>query len=136
MTAIVSGSEANYNPRRRERRGAFGELLAALTRTLDSRGDISLMRGAFEESLRQVIPVRSIQLRESASRRIRPPEGNAGAESVAIDVPGPDSSSQGTLEATFDRGCGLGEWDLQILGAAGGPVYAVQSKRMLASAGI
>jgi hypothetical protein len=118
MTAAVSGPDVNYGPRRRERRAALGELLAALTRTLDSRGDMSLMRGAFEESLRRVIPVRSIQLRESASRWIRPPEGNAGAESVAFDVPGADPSPPGILEATFDRGCGLGEWDLQILGVA------------------
>jgi DNA-binding NtrC family response regulator len=118
MTAAVSGPDVNYSPRRRERRGALGELLAALTRTLDSQCDMSLMRGAFEESLRRVIPVRSIQLRESPSRWIRPPEANIGAESVAFDVPGADSSPPGILEATFDRGCGLGEWDLQMLGVA------------------
>jgi hypothetical protein len=118
MTAFVSGPDVKYSPRGRERRGAFGELLAALTRTLDVRGDISLLRGAFEESLRRVIPVRSIQLRESASRWIRQPDGNIGTESIAFDVPGADSSSQGVLEATFDRGCGLGEWDLQMLGVA------------------
>jgi DNA-binding NtrC family response regulator len=118
MTAVVFEPDVQYSPRRRERRRALGELLAALTRTLDGRGDISLMRDAFEESLRRVIPVRSIQLRETASRWIRPPAGTAGAESVAFDVPGADSSSQGVLEATFDRGCGLGEWDFQVLGAA------------------
>ena len=45
-------------------------------------------------------------------------EGVVGAESVRFDVPGADSSSQGILEATFDRDCGLGEWDFQILGVA------------------
>src|SRR5580704_116398 len=118
MTAVVSGPDVKYSSRRRERRGAFGEILAALTRTLDSRGDTSLMRGAFEESLRRVLPVRSIQLRERASRWVRQRDGNDGAESIAIDVPGADSSSQGILEATFDRDCGLGEWDFQILGVA------------------
>src|ERR1700730_8513749 len=101
MTALVSGPDVKYSSRRRERRGAFGELLAALTRTLDHRGDTSLIRGAFEESLRRLIPVRSIQLRDSVSRWIRQPEGNVGAESVVFDVPGTDSP--GILEATFDR---------------------------------
>src|SRR6202171_4792448 len=116
MTAVVSGPDVKCSPRRRERRRAFGELLTALTRTLDNRADASLMRGAFEESLRRLIPVRSIQLRESVSRWIRQTEGNVGAESVVFDVPGTDS--QGILEATFDRDCGLGEWDFQMLGAA------------------
>jgi hypothetical protein len=118
MTAVVSGPDVKYRPRRRERRGALGELLAALARALDGRGDSSLIRGAFEESLRRVIPVRSIQLRERASRWMGQAEGVIGAESVRFDVPGADSSSQGILEATFDRECGLGEWDFQVLGVA------------------
>jgi transcriptional regulator with PAS, ATPase and Fis domain len=118
MTAVGSAPHLKYSPRRRERRGALGELLAALTRALDCRGDIALMRGAFEESLRRLVPVRSIQLRENASRWIGQADGVAGGESVAFDVPGADSSAQGTLEATFERGCGPGEWDLQMLGVA------------------
>src|ERR1700730_9377977 len=80
MTAVVSGPDVKYSSRRRERRGAFGELLAALTRTLDSRGDTSLMRGAFEESLRRGLPVRSIWLGERASRWGRQRGGNDCAE--------------------------------------------------------
>ena len=57
-----------HAPRQRERRQAFGDLLAALTRGLDRRSDVSLMRGAFEEMLRRVVPVRSVQLRELAGR--------------------------------------------------------------------
>jgi DNA-binding NtrC family response regulator len=118
MTAVTTGSDRDYTPRRRDRRGACGELLASLTRTLDSRGDISLMRGAFEESLRRMVPVRSIQLRESSSRWIAQGDPAGGAESVALEVPGADASSQGILEATFDPGCRLGEWDFQTLGVA------------------
>ena len=40
-------------PRQRDRRQALGDLLSALTRALDRRSDISLMRGAFEETLRR-----------------------------------------------------------------------------------
>jgi len=67
MTASLSGADVEYRPRRRDRRESFGELLASLTRALDSRGDLALMRGAFEESLRRLIPVHSVQLRESTS---------------------------------------------------------------------
>ena len=118
MTASLSGADVEYRPRRRDRRETFGELLASLTRTLDSRGDLALMRGAFEESLRRLVPVHSVQLRESTSRWIARPDGDGGAESIALDVPGADASSQGILEARFDPGCRLGEWDFQMLGVA------------------
>src|SRR5213078_421316 len=54
--------------RQRDRRHAFGDLLTALTRSLDRRLDISLMRGAFEETLRHMVPVRTVQLRDAGSR--------------------------------------------------------------------
>jgi DNA-binding NtrC family response regulator len=118
MTASLSGADVEHRPRRRDRRETFGALLASLTRTLDSRGDPALMRGAFEESLRRLVPVRSVQLRESTSRWIARPDGDGAAESIALDVPGADASSQGILEARFDPGCRLGEWDFQMLGVA------------------
>ena len=105
-------------PRQRERRQAFGELLAALTRGLDQRGDVSLMRGAFEEMLRRVVPVRSIRLRELGARWPNRGDEAIGAESIALEVPGPDPASPGVLEATFDPGRALGEWDFQMLGLA------------------
>ena len=55
-------------PRQRDRRHALGDLLTALARSLDRRLDISLMRGAFEESLRRSMPLRSVHLRESGAR--------------------------------------------------------------------
>ena len=117
MTASLSADDVEYRPRRRDRREAFGELLVSLTRTLDSRGDVALMRGAFEESLRRLVPVHSVQLRESTSRWLARPDSGS-AESISLDVPGVDASSQGILEARFDPGCRLGEWDFQMLGVA------------------
>jgi len=117
MTASLSAGDVEYRPRRRDRREAFGELLVSLTRTLDSRGDVTLMRGAFEESLRRLVPVHSVQLRESTSRWLLRPD-SGGAESISLDVPGVDASAQGILEARFDPGCRLGEWDFQMLGVA------------------
>jgi hypothetical protein len=57
----------------------------------------------------------------------------AGPESVALEVPGADPSSQGLLEITFDPGCRLGEWDFQILGTAahlGALVLEIERSRL------
>jgi len=69
-------------------------LLASLARALDRRLDVSLMRGAFETALAQVVPVRSVNLREVGNRwHARTDAG--GPESVTLEVPGADPSSQG-----------------------------------------
>src|SRR5262245_65131642 len=117
MTVVMPQSEQR-EPRQRDRRQVFGELLSALTRSLNSRSDPCLMRGAFEEYLRRAVPVRSLPLRDATSRWLGRSDSSIGAESIALDVPGADSSSQGVLEATFDPGCRLGEWDFQVLGLA------------------
>ena len=143
MTASVlplDPSQSTHTPRQRERRQALADLLSALARSLDRRGDVSLMRGAFEEMLRRVVPVRSVQLRELIGRWPLQSEAPAPAESIALDVPGPDSASQGVLEATFDPGCRLGEWDFQMLGLAahlGALVLEIDRSRLqLARAGL
>jgi hypothetical protein len=127
-------------PRQRDRRQAVAEMLAALTRALDRRRDISLMRGVFEQTLRQVVPVRTVQLREPGSRWGSRPEAASSPESVALEVPGPDAGRVGLLEATFDPGCRLGEWDFQMLGIAaqlGGLVLEIERLRLqLARAGL
>jgi len=118
--------------RQRDRRQAFADLLAALTRALDRRNDISLIRGAFEEMMRRVVPVRTVQLREAGSRWATRP-GGAGAESFAIEVPGIDPLNAGVLEATFDPGSGLGEWDFQMLALAahvGALVLEIERSRL------
>jgi transcriptional regulator with PAS, ATPase and Fis domain len=102
-------------PRQRDRRAAFGDLLSALTHALGDRYDASLLRGLFEETMRRVLPVRTIQLRDRNSRWSNRPS-DAGIESIALEVPGRPSG--GIIEATFDPGCGLGEWDFQLLGLA------------------
>jgi len=137
MTALAScpqpGHMLLHTPRQRDRRQAFAELLAALTRSLDQRNDISLMRGAFEETLRHVVAVRSIQLREAGSRWANRPAGASGPESIALEVPGTDPSMPGWLEATFDPGCCLGEWDFQMLGLAshvGALVLEIERSRL------
>ena len=101
--------------RQRDRRQAFADLLGTLTRAMNRRHDVSLMRGAFEEMVRRIVPVRSVQLREATSRWLtRLTE--VGKESIVLDVPGGDANVQATLEATFDPSPELGDWDFQLLG--------------------
>ncbi len=103
--------------RGRDRRRGLGEVLASLARVLAQRGDIGLLRGAFEDSLKRVVAVRSVHLRDASSRWSRVSE-RTGVESIALDVPGRSARTCGVLEATFDPGCRLGEWDFQQLKAA------------------
>ena len=106
---------AQVVPRQRERRQALGDLLAALVRGLDRRSDAALMRGAFEQMVKRLVPVRSIHLRDRGRWASRA-EDRAAVESVAFEVPGSDPAGPGVLEATFEPGSRLGEWDLQMLG--------------------
>jgi two-component system response regulator HydG len=128
-----------HTPRQRERREALGTLLGALMRALDRQPDISLMRGAFEEVVRRLVPVKTVQLRDGGLWATRL-EGAMGVESVALEVPSADPLSPGVLEATFDPGCGLGEWDFQMLGLCaqiGALVLELERSRLqLARAGL
>jgi transcriptional regulator with PAS, ATPase and Fis domain len=114
-------------------------MIAALSRALDRRLDVSLMRGAFETALGRIIPLRSVRLREIGSRWVGRNDP-AGAESVTLEVPGADASSQGLLEVTFDPGGRLGDWDFQVLGTAahlGALVLEIERARtQLARAGL
>src|SRR6185295_16934024 len=134
------GAMLSSTPRQRDRRQAIAQMLAALTRSLDRRHDISLMRGVFEETLRRVVPVRTVQLREHGSRWGSRPEAASSPESVALEVTGADPDAGGVLEATVDPGCRLGEWDFQMLGIAaqlGAFVLEIERLRLqLARAGL
>jgi DNA-binding NtrC family response regulator len=105
-------------PRRRERREALPTVLAAVTRSLDSALDVSLMRGEFEDAVRRLVPARSVHLRESGCRWTGRAEGADVVESILLDVPTAEQEAPGQLEATFDPACDLGDWDFQMLGAA------------------
>ncbi len=103
-----------FLPRRRDQRPGVGELLEALSRALGDRAEVSLLRSVFEDVLRRVVPVRSVQLRDGSNRWAG--HQDAVAESITFEVPG--AGAGGVLEATFDPGSHLGEWDFQVLNAA------------------
>ncbi len=108
------GDVPAFLPRRRDRRPGITELLEALSRAVGERSEAAAMRGVLEDVLRRVVPVRSVQLRDAGNRWASRPE--PAAESVAFDVPG--AGPGGVLEAMFDPGSHLGEWDFQLLGSA------------------
>jgi DNA-binding NtrC family response regulator len=130
------GSRADVSghvPRQRDRRHALANLLSTLARSLDRGLDISLMRGAFEETLRHIVPVRTVQLRDAGSRWVSRSGAVTSPESVALEVPGADPDAPGLLEATFDPGCRLGDWDFQMLGLAahvGALVLEIERSRL------
>ena len=105
------------NLRGRDRRGGMSSVLATLARVLAQRGDPGLLRGAFEEAVKRMISVRSVRLRDATSRWSIARETPVG-ESIALDVPGWAGRSGGVLEATFDPGGRVGEWDVQQLTTA------------------
>jgi DNA-binding NtrC family response regulator len=113
----ASTGESSYVPRQRDRRQALGDLLVALTRGLDRRMDPGLLRGTFEQMVKKLVPARAVHLRDAASRWSGNLEGPATGETVTLDVPG-DPTNPGVLEARFNPGCGVGEWDFQTLGLA------------------
>jgi transcriptional regulator with PAS, ATPase and Fis domain len=105
-------------PRQRDRRAGLAAVLGATIRHIVPGGDAGLMRGAFEDSLRTALAVRSVRLRDTGSRWTGSGAHAAGAETIALDVRSSDPAVQGVLEATFDPGCRMGEWDFQQLGLA------------------
>jgi len=118
MTASSAQTKSSCLRRQRDRRVAFAEVLASLSRTLDPRSDPALMRTTLEEGLRRTLPVRSVQLRDGASWRPERVETAIGVETMVFDVPVGEAAFPAVLEATFDPAAGLGEWEVQMLSGA------------------
>jgi len=96
-------------------------MLAMLARTLERRSEVAFMRGQFEEARRRLVPVQSVRLRDAAHRWPLGPvavEPGQNREVIAIEVAGGDPLSPAVLEAAFDAGSRLGEWDFQTLNMA------------------
>jgi len=139
MTA--NSSEADRTApvvRGRDRRLGLSDLLTALSRAIADRADGSLLRGTFEQTLRRLVPVRSVRLRDNTSRWSGRGEGPDAIESIALEVQGSDAG--GVLEAAFEPGSPLGDWDFQLLGVAahiGALVLEIERRRVqLARAGL
>jgi hypothetical protein len=105
--------------RQRDRRGGITALLASLSQGLREDHAAAALRERFESALRQIVPLRSVHLRETGPPfTLRPPGPSASTESVCLDIPMSGPTGRALLEATFDRATGLDEWDFQTLNAA------------------
>jgi two-component system response regulator HydG len=126
--------------RQKDRRRVHERLLTAITRVIDRREDLSAMRSAFEDGLRGALRIRTVHLKDPSTRWSTRPDPAAGAESIALDVPGSEPAGPGILEATFDPDCALGDWDIQQLGIAahvGALILEIERSRLqLARAGL
>jgi transcriptional regulator with PAS, ATPase and Fis domain len=104
-----------FNARRVDRRLGLIELVSTLSAMIVERADTLTLRGAFEDALKRVVPVRSIHLRDAVNRWSCPAEA-AAAETIAFEVPGP--SGGGVLLAALEPGSHIGDWDFQMLRAS------------------
>ncbi len=119
MTSLVlPDREPTVLSRARDRRAGISDVILSLSRALVDPADPSLARGAFEAALRRVLPVQSVQLRDGLTRWSLRNEVPTSPESIALDVPGLGEGGSGVLEASFQPGSSLGEWDFQLLQAA------------------
>ncbi len=127
--------ESSVSRRQRDRRRGLGDVLATLARAVSGRAEAGQVRGAFDESLKRALPVRSIVLRDRASRWPSD-KADEGVEALAFEVVGPTAAQRGMLEATFDRSRRLGDWDFQLMGhAAQLGALVLEVERARASAG-
>jgi transcriptional regulator with PAS, ATPase and Fis domain len=115
-TATLQGPIPVILPRGRDRRAGLDDVVAALSRSVGDRTDAGLLRGAFEHAVRTVLQLRSVQLRDNGSRWSSGRSDAGSVESIALEVPG--LGPGGVLEASLEPGAPLGDWDVQLLGAA------------------
>jgi hypothetical protein len=92
------------------RPAALAEMLARVLADLDRPRGGSALRSRFEDELRQLLPVRNIQLRDS------PLMSTDDDESIYFSVPG--GSGSPVLQATFERNSPPSALDFKLLKAA------------------
>jgi transcriptional regulator with PAS, ATPase and Fis domain len=119
--------------RRGERRADLRQVLSALASGLLERLDERTLQSVFEQELSQLLPARSVRLREIPTRfQARLVTPTSTAQSVVLDVPTADPSRQIVLEATMAAGSRLDDWNRDLLVAAanlGGLVMELDLRR-------
>jgi transcriptional regulator with PAS, ATPase and Fis domain len=116
MPETERAQDSGSATRQRDRRRGLADVVATVIKAAAEPAS-DAMRVAFEGVLRQMLPVRTVSLRDSYARWS--PQAAAGAvESYAVEVPGVDRASGGVLEASFEPSHSLGDWDFQLLDSA------------------
>jgi DNA-binding NtrC family response regulator len=105
--------------RRAERRIDLRRVIGALAMGLAGGRDDRNLQSLFEHQLRRIVPVKGIRLREVPSRyQARLVTPMRTAESIVLEVPTSDPGRQAVLEAAFEPGRQLDDWDVEVLSAA------------------
>jgi hypothetical protein len=89
----------------------LGDLLRRVLSEADRGSDAAALRAAFEQELRQLLPVRDIQIRQ------KPVIAERGAESIYFTVPH-GSGAQPILQAIFEPDYAPTAMDFRLLKAA------------------
>jgi transcriptional regulator with PAS, ATPase and Fis domain len=114
-TSALPAHGRTQGRRGRDRRVGLEDFLAFLTGALHPERDLRELRLRFEEGLRRLMPVRGVLLRYGPLDR--PMHSSSALERLALEIPGfPPATA--VLEAHFEGGSGLDEWDVQMLQSA------------------
>ena len=116
---VLQECSASGVARRADRRTDLRHVIRALVAGLVGTPEARPLPRVFEQELSRVLPVRSIRLREVPTRfQARLVTPTRTAESVVLDVPTAEPGRQVVLEAMFERGRPLDDWNVQLLSAA------------------
>ena len=96
----------------------LADFISTLAGALDRREDLAVMRETFEEGVRRMLRARTTELHGAGARWPARAEATDSSEAIAIEVPGAEPAGPAILEAVFDSGRQLADWDLQMLGLA------------------
>jgi transcriptional regulator with PAS, ATPase and Fis domain len=80
------------------------------------RSEGRLLRGVFEEGVRQLVSARSLRLRDD--ERVLERAAGAPGQVIALEVPLGDSPARTVLEAISEPRMRFDDWDVQMLAAA------------------
>ena len=113
----IRGTLKRTRTRARDRRSQLSKFLAYLAGGLNRASETTGLRGHLERGLRELIPARSVQVRDASdgsAKQLTPTVG----EVIVLDVPTGQRAHQVNLEVAFDPACGLDDWDFQLLQTA------------------
>ncbi len=102
----IGGRSTRDWTRARDRRSRFSNFLAYVAGGLSSAADTTALRGRLEHGLRELVPVRSVQIRNAIEGPARPGTPPA-SEVIVLDVPTSQPARQANLEVAFDPACGV-----------------------------
>ena len=113
-SAQIRGTLKRTRTRVRDRRSRLSNFLAYVAGGLGRASETAALRGRLERGLRELIPARSILVRDASEGSSKPLIPTA-SEVIVLDVPTGQPARQANLEVAFDPACGLDDWDFQLL---------------------